>query len=71
MIGERLDCPGRIDDDLPAMLEHLHGSTDADRRQEGDDKSGDGAAQQWFGGQESPIGGFGDRLRQPLDRIGT
>ena len=41
---------------------------DADRQHEGDDENRDGAAQQRLGGQQAPIGGLGNRLRQPLDR---
>ncbi len=71
MIGERLDGHRRIEHDLAAMFEHLHRGADADRHHEGDDENGNGAAQQRLGGQQPPIGGIGDRLRQPLDRIGT
>ncbi len=71
VIGQRRDGLRGIENDLTAMLEHLHRGADADRHHEGDDENGNRAPQQRLGGQEAPISGIGDRLRQPLDRIGT
>ena len=72
LVGERFDvvCVASAMR-LAALVEHLHDRADADGEQEGDDENRDGAAQQRLGGQQPPIGRLGDRLRQPLDGIGT
>ena len=71
VIGERLDPLPCGEDDLPALLEDLHQRADADGDEEGDDENRNGAAQKRLGAQQAPIRGFGDRVGQPLDRIGT
>ena len=69
MIGQRFAGANGIENDLAAMFEHLHRGADADRQHEGDDENRNGAAEHRLGGEQAPIRGVGDRLRQPLDRI--
>ena len=68
-VGDIVDVVGGLGDRLAVMVEHLHHGADADGEQEGDDEGRHRAAQRGLGGQQPPIGGLGDRLRQPLDRI--
>ena len=68
-IGDGLDLLDELGDRLAAMIEHLHERADADGEQEGDDQRRDRAPQSRLGGEQPPIRGLGDRLRQSLDRI--
>jgi hypothetical protein len=71
LVAQCLDRLPRADDGLAALFEHLHHRADADGNEKSDDENRNGAAQQRLGAQQPAIGRLGDRLRQPLDRIGT
>ena len=69
-IGQRREVALRGRLDLPVVIGDLDEGAEADRNQEGDDESGDGAPQRRLGDQQPVIGRFRNRLRQSLDRIG-
>jgi hypothetical protein len=68
-IRERFNRLPGLDDELTALLENLNDRADANRYQKRDDQSRNGPTKQRLDVQEASIGGFGDRLCQPLDGI--
>src|SRR5665213_4363233 len=55
---------------LPALIEHLHESAQANGDQEGDNQGWHRTAKRRLRYQQPVVGRFRDRLRQSLDRIG-
>jgi len=53
------------------MVDHLHGGANTDQQQERNDENRNRAAQNRLSAHQAPISGFGNRLRQPFDRIGS
>ena len=70
-IGAAFDLLDDLADRLATMIEHLHDRADADGEQKRDDERRDRTPQSRLGGEQPPIGGLGDRLRQSFDGIGT
>ena len=66
-VADRIDLSDEFGDGLATMIEHLHDRADADGDQECDDQRRDGATQSRFGGQQPPISGLRNRLRQSFD----
>ena len=69
-VGEGREIAPRRILDLPVVIAHLDIGAEADGDEEGDDEGGNGAAEKSLGNQQPMIGGFRNRLRQSLDRIG-
>jgi hypothetical protein len=61
-IGAAFDLLDDVADRLATMVQHLHDRADADREEKCDDQRRDGTSQRRLGGEQPPIGGFGDRL---------
>ena len=68
---DQLEIVGRFRDRLAVPLADVDDGGDAERDQECDDQHRHRAAQNRLGGQQPPISGLRDRLRQSLDGIGT
>ncbi len=68
-LGGRVECDHHVVERLPAVVERLHQSADADGGEEGDDQHRHRAAQQRLGRQQPPIRRLGDRLREAFDGI--
>ena len=66
-VARRIDLFDQFGNGLATMIEHLHDRTDADGEKKCDDQRRDGATQSRLGGQQPPISGLRNRLRQSLD----
>jgi len=69
--GDRIERDHHVVESLPAVVEHLHGRTDANGGEKRDDEHRNGAAQQGLSGHQAPIRRLGDRLRETLNGIWT
>ena len=65
-IGGRVERDDHVVEGLPAMIEHLHDSADANGGEKRDNEHRNGASQQGLSGQQAAIRRLGDRLRETL-----